>query len=79
MLLKDYPVLVINISCSVETLQIREFKRENRKIGSAEEQLNLLETDFENSLTVDNSEETNDACADKILEALNNIWDIVID
>ena len=68
-LLKDYPVLVVNISCSVEALQRREFKRENRKIGSAEEQLNLLEKDFENSLTVDNSEETNDACADKILEA----------
>ena len=68
-LLKDYPVFVINISCSVEVLQRREFKRRNRKIGSAEEQLNLLETDFENSLTVDNSEETNDACANKILEA----------
>lgn len=68
-LLKDYPVLVVNISCSVEALQRREFKRENRKIGNAEEQLNLLEKNFENSLTVDNSEETNDACADKILEA----------
>lgn len=68
-LLNDYPVFVVNISCSVEELKRRETKRENRKIGSAEEQLNLLETDFENSLTVDNFENTNDVCADKIIEA----------
>ena len=68
-LLNDYPVFVVNISCSVEELKRRETKRENRKIGSAEEQLILLETDFENSLTVDNFENTNDLCADEIIEA----------
>ena len=43
-----------------------------KEIGSAEEQLNLLETDFENSLTVDNFENTNDVCADRIIEAFIN-------
>lgn len=68
-LLKDYPVHVVNVFCSVEALRKREIERGNRKIGSAEEQLHLLETDFENSLIIDNSKETNDACADKIIEA----------
>ena len=66
-LLDGYPVIVVNISCPVEELKRRETKRANRKVGSAEEQLNLLETDFENSLTVDNFENTNDVCADKII------------
>ena len=68
-LLVGYPVFVVNISCPVEELKRRETKRENRKIGSAKEQMDLLETDFENSLTVDNFSNTNDVCADKIIEA----------
>lgn len=67
-LLNDYPVLVVNISCSVEELQRREITRENRKIGSAAEQLQLLETDFENSATVDNFINSNETCADKIID-----------
>ncbi len=67
-LLKDYPVFVANISCPVEELEKREIKRGNRKIGSAEEQLNLLETDFENSATVNNFINSNETCADKIID-----------
>lgn len=66
-LLSDYPVLVVNIVCPVEELQRRERKRENRKIGSAEEQLKLLETNFEDSLSVDNFVSSNVECADKIV------------
>lgn len=71
-LLSDYPVLVVNIACPVEELQRRETKRENRKIGSAEKQLKLLETNFEGSLSVDNFVSTNVECADKIIESFIN-------
>lgn len=68
-LLKDYPVFVANIFCPVEELEKREAKRGNRKIGSAKEQLALLETDFKNSLTIDNFKNTNDLCAEMIIKA----------
>lgn len=71
-LLNDYPVLVVNMSCPVEELQRRENVRENRKVGSAEAQLKLLETGFDGSLTIDNFVNTNDECADKIIELFIN-------
>ena len=68
-LLKNYPVLVVNISCPVEELKRREALRGDRKPGSAEEQLQLLETRFDNSITVNNFENTNEECAEMILKA----------
>ena len=68
-LLKDYPVLVVNITCPVEELKRRETLRGDRKPGSAEEQLQLLETRFDNSITVNNFENTNEECAEMILKA----------
>lgn len=79
-LLNGYPVFVVNISCPVEELQRRETIRGNRKVGSAKEQLNLLETNFENILTINNFENTNDVCADEIIDSFinktknNNMW-----
>lgn len=72
-LLHGYPVLIVNVSCPPEELQRREAKRGNRQIGSAQAQLKLLETEFENSLLVDNFMNSNDTCADMIMEAFNNL------
>ena len=72
-LFENYPVLVVNISCPVEELKKREAKRDNRKIGSAEEQLKLLETDFANSLIINNFEKTNAECAEIIIKLFCNM------
>ena len=68
-LLKDYPVLVVNITCPLEELKRRETLRGDRKPGSAQSQLQLLETQFDHSITVNNFENTNEACAEMILKA----------
>ena len=67
--MKDYPVLIVNITCPVEELNKRELSRGDRKPGSAEEQLQLLETKFDNSITVNNFESTNEECAEMIIKA----------
>ena len=72
-LLKDYPVSVVNITCPVEELNRREASRGDRKPGSAEEQLQLLETRFDNSITVNNFENTNEECADLILKSFLSV------
>ena len=68
-LLKDYPVLIVNITCPVEELNKRELSRGDRNPGSAEEQLQLLETQFDNSITVNNFESTNEECAEMIIKS----------
>lgn len=68
-LLKDYPVLIVNITCPVEELNKRELSRGDRNPGSAEEQLQLLETQFYNSITVNNFESTNEECAEMIIKS----------
>lgn len=68
-ILKKYPVLIVNITCPVEELNKRELSRGDRKTGSAEEQLKLLETQFDNSITVNNFESTNEECAEMILKS----------
>ena len=70
-LLHGYPILVVNVSCPVEELQRREAERGNRQPGSAQAQLELLETDFDNSLRVDNFAKSNDECADEIIKCFN--------
>ena len=72
-LLKDHPVSVVNITCPVEELNRREALRGDRKPGSAEEQLQLLETRFDNSITVNNFENTNEECADLILKSFLSV------
>lgn len=66
-LLRGYPLLIVNIYCPVDELQRRENVRRDRKIGSASEQLKLLETEFPNSISVNNYETTNENCADIII------------
>lgn len=73
LLLKNYTILIVNVTCPIDELRRREEHRENRKIGSAEEQLNLLETNFDNSLTVDNFNNTNEVCADEIINCFLRI------
>ena len=68
-LLAGYPVLVVNVLCPAEELQKREIARGDRTIGSAVSQLQLLETNFDNSLSVDNYMNSNELCADTIIEA----------
>ena len=66
-LLCGYPLLIVNIYCPVDELQRRENVRRDRKIGSASEQLALLETEFPNSISVNNYETTSENCADIII------------
>ena len=68
-LLKNYPVLVVNITCPVEELKKRELLRGDRTPGSAQKQLQLLETRFDHSITVNNFENTNEECAEMIIKA----------
>ena len=72
-LLNGYPVLTVNIICPEDELQRRELARGNRKTGSSSEQLKLLETDFDNGLTVNNYTNTNEECADTIVRAILNM------
>ena len=69
-LLDGYPVLVVNVICPTEELEKREIKRGNRTIGSAVSQLQLLETNFDNCLFVDNYVNSNELCADTIIKSL---------
>ena len=69
-LLDGYPVLVVNVICPTEELRKREIKRGNRTIGSAVSQLQLLETNFDNCLFVDNYVNSNELCADTIIKSL---------
>ena len=70
-LLDGYPVFVVNVICPTEELRKREKIRGNRAIGSAVRQLQLLETNFDNCLFVDNSVNSNELCADTILKSLS--------
>ena len=67
-LLKDSPVLVVNITCPAEELKRRETLRGDRKPGSAQSQLQLLETRFDNCIRVNNFENTNEECAKMIIK-----------
>ena len=69
-LLDGYPVLVVNVVCPAEELQKREVTRGNRTIGSAVSQLQLLKTDFDNCLFVDNYVNSNELCAEIIIKSL---------
>ena len=69
-LLDGYPVFVVNVICPTEELRKREMIRGNRTIGSAVNQLQLLETDFDNCMFVDNYVNSNELCADTIIKSL---------
>ncbi len=71
-ILDEYPVLFVHVTCSPEELRRREKKRGNREIGHGEAQLTLIEPQDTYDITVDTFYETNEECADKIIELLKH-------
>ena len=71
-LLHDYPVLFVHVSCPPEELRRREKERGDRDIGQGESQISRLNPQDTYDIAVDNYVNTNEECADKIIELLNN-------
>lgn len=74
--LKDYSVLFVHVTCSIEDLRKREIERGDREQGQAESQLQYLVPKDIYDLTVDTSLFDVDNCAEKILEIVKhpNQW-----
>ena len=70
-LLHDYPVLFVRVSCPLEELRRREKERGDRDIGQGESQISRLYPQDIYDIAVDNFANTNEECADKIIELLN--------
>jgi chloramphenicol 3-O-phosphotransferase len=68
--LEGYEVLFVQVACSIEELRKREAERGDREIGSAERQIQYLESLIEYNITVDTSKASIDECASKILELI---------
>jgi len=74
-LLRDYPVLFVNVICPVEELKRRELARGDRQVGQAVEQLEILESlGYDYDLVVDTHALGIEACVDKIVENLDEYW-----
>lgn len=71
-LLHDYPVLFVHVTCPIEELRRREKERGDRSIGQGESQLAELNPQDTYDITVDTHNNTNEECADKIIELLNH-------
>ena len=71
-LLHGYPVLFVHVSCPLEELRRRERERGDREIGQGESQISRLDPQDTYDIAVDNYVNTNEECADKIIELLND-------
>ena len=71
-LLYDYPVLFVHVICPLEELRRREKERVPQKIGAGESILPLIEPQDTYDITVDTFNETNEKCADRIIELLEH-------
>ncbi|MCL1858335.1 MAG: chloramphenicol phosphotransferase CPT family protein [Oscillospiraceae bacterium] len=75
-LLRDNPVLFVMVTCPLEELRRREKERSDRDMrydwdGKAESQIATLYPQDIYDITIDNHKNTNEECADKIIELLN--------
>jgi len=70
-MLHDNPVLFVLVTCPLEELRRREKERGDRDIGQGEGQIATLYPQDIYDITVDNHKNTNEECADKIIELLN--------
>jgi len=71
MLLHDYPVLFVHVTCPLEELRRREKERGDRDIGQGESQLLELSPQSTYDITVDTFLDSTEECADKIIEFLD--------
>jgi len=70
-LLHDYPVLFVHVTCPTDELRRREKERGDRGIGQGESQISILNPQSTYDITVDNYKNTNEECADMIIELLD--------
>lgn len=68
--LHEFPVIYVNVTCSLEELRRRE-KERGRRTGSSESDLIWIAPKDTYDITVDTATNTSEECADKIIEMLN--------
>ena len=69
----NYSVLFVHVTCPLEELRRREKERGDRKIGHGESMLPELNPQDTYDITVDTCNNTNEECADKIIELSENM------
>ena len=70
-LLENYPVVLVRVICSLEELQRREKKREDRYVGLAKSQIPILNPQNGYDVIVDTYKNTIDECSNIIIEYIN--------
>lgn len=70
-LLKDFNVLYIGVHCPIEELENREFKRQDRILGSARAQSKKVHEGVEYDLTINTHLESRELITEKILNRIN--------
>lgn len=68
LLLHDYPVLFVHVTCPIEELRRREKERGDREIGQAESQLMELNPRDTYDITVDTFSSSLEDCAKRIID-----------
>jgi len=72
-LLRDYPVLFVQVNCNRDELRRREIERGDRDIGFAEKLMSFLEPkESIYDIIVDTSNNSNEECVDMIINMLDN-------
>lgn len=66
----DRQVFAIGLHCPLAVLEAREQARNNRSIGLARQQFDLVHKDALYNLEIDTSSMSSDACAEKIIQAM---------
>jgi chloramphenicol 3-O phosphotransferase len=69
--LRDNPVLFVLVTCPLEELRRREKERGDREIGQGEGQIATLYPQEIYDITIDNYKNTNEECADRIIELID--------
>lgn len=66
----DRSVFAVGLHCPLTVLEAREQERNNRSIGLARQQFDLVHKDALYDLEIDTSSMSSDACAEKIIQAM---------
>ena len=72
-MLRQCPVLYVNVSCPLEELRRREQARGDRQVGLGESQLAGLSPQDAYDIIVDTHSSTSEECTDRIIEMMKKI------
>lgn len=70
---KEYGILLVGVYCSLEELNRRERQRQDRTIGEAAAQINLVHRAFSYDVEVDSSTKAPSELALEIMDYINRV------